>query len=171
MRKGLPNTSFLPFAFVAVLFGGYPVLEYVLTALELRGHDPGFWIIAIIVLVDSVILNFWLLSYASGQPAYKSWKAVLALYLTIILPGSIAFSGTMLIVLNLGGDSNPIYIPITWMLIAYILLWGSYQLLRSRLFTPFIGDRFGAWHVRLQLAAGLTVFLLYALFFISAFAV
>ena len=167
-----PSLYLLPIAFLVIPIGGFPLLEN--TFLKLLGQDDFarfFSSSFIIVILDSLIMFFWMLALASNQPVYRPWKAVLALYLTIILPGAIAFPGATLIVLKLGDDSSPIYTPITWMLIAYILLWGSYKLLRSRLFTPFIGDRFGAWHVRLQLVAGLTVFLLYALMLFKAVAV
>jgi len=149
-----PSLVILPVLFVVILYFAYPYLSF---TFEDRDRDYRFP--ASIIFVNSFLVQFWILALVSGQPAYKPWKAVLVYNVGIILPGWLGFLYSYIFIANLiGKQSNYPVIFIAWAIILFILFWGCYRLLKSGLFTPYIGECFDYGHIWFLIITAVTIF-------------
>ncbi len=164
----LTHTSlyFLPVLFIANIFVTQPWLEYVLLDYGYGERVGDYRILMFIIVINALILHFWLLALASGKPGCKPWKAVLSLNLGIILPGSLAFILSLIVIskLQINGDQFR-YAFFSAAIFFLSLFWPCYKLLCSRLFFPCIGERFDYWHIWFLIISGVEIYWLNALFF------
>jgi len=166
-----PSLYTLPVAFAVILFGGYPILEDISLYFGYEEPISFVQIKALIVILASLILQFWLLALASGQPAYKPWKMVLLYNLVIILPGSFAYPFSfMLFVFFLGFKNSALFIIfISSFSIITLMCWSGYRLLNSKLFSSYLGKGFGGLHIFFLISSGFTMFILNVLITSMAF--
>ncbi len=154
-----PSLYLLPIAFLVIPIGGIALLENSPLKMGQDEFERFFWSFFITIILDSLIMFFWMLALASKQPVYKPWKAILTLYLTIIIPAPILFFATLI--------RLHFYARWTGSIVVFIIVVGAfgflflgYKLLRSRLFSTYICANKSIWIGAFLIVGSVTVFLL-----------
>lgn len=158
MNYKRPSLYVLPAIFVASLYGGYPILENILLEYGIKKAGLDFPVPTLFIVFNSFLLHFLLLTLASNEPVYKPWKAVLALNIGIVFPGTLAFIYSYGFIRGLMGSGySSFYTYLAWLVLVSLLSWGCYRLLRSNVFSLFLGEDFGGWHIIFLIVTGMTV--------------
>jgi len=158
-----PFLFILPFMVIALLIWGGDGLDYFLSDAQVRDIESSYFFFFSITNLISITMFFWLLVLASGLPAHRLWKSVIAFHFAIIFPFPFVLQAWAF-VCGLAWSttsSKALHFPIFFLglvLPPFVFIKCGWYMLRSSLFSSLITTNVVMWRLVLICVGFLAAF-------------